>query len=139
VKVVGSGVLLVGGEAFGWCPWVGGGKEKEGGSNEYGLEGNKWNEMKLVNEKGQFEVHDSAWGILGLVWPKPDLLILGLGKEMRPISPKTRQYLNGLGVRIEIQDTRNAAAQFNLLPMERGVGSVCAALIPLGWREGKGC
>lgn len=67
-----------------------------------------------------------------------DLLILGLGKDMRPISPRTRQFINGLGIRVEIQDTRNAAAQFNLLATERGVGSVAAALIPMGWREGVG-
>jgi NADH dehydrogenase [ubiquinone] 1 alpha subcomplex assembly factor 3 len=67
-----------------------------------------------------------------------DLLILGLGKEMRPLSPSTKQYLNNLGIRIDIQDTRNAAAQFNLLATERGVGSVAAALIPLGWQEGVG-
>lgn len=51
---------------------------------------------------------------------------------MRPLSPKTRQYINSLGIRIEIQDTRNAAAQFNLLATERGIGSVAAALIPIG-------
>jgi NADH dehydrogenase [ubiquinone] 1 alpha subcomplex assembly factor 3 len=65
-------------------------------------------------------------------------LILGLGKEMSPISPKTRQRINNLGIRIDIQDTRNAAAQFNLLATERGVESVAAALVPLGWREGVG-
>lgn len=67
-----------------------------------------------------------------------DLLILGLGKDMRPISPKTRQRISSLGIRIDIQDTRNAAAQFNLLATERGVGNVAAALIPLGWQEGLG-
>ena len=51
---------------------------------------------------------------------------------MYPLSPDTRTYLNTLGVRTEVQDTRNAAAQFNLLATERGVGEVAAALIPLG-------
>lgn len=57
---------------------------------------------------------------------------------MRPISPKTRQRINNLGIRIDIQDTRNAAAQFNLLATERGVTSVATALIPIGWTEGVG-
>jgi hypothetical protein len=57
---------------------------------------------------------------------------------MRPISPKTRGYINSLGIRVDIQDTRNAAAQFNLLATERGVGSVAAALIPLGFKDGVG-
>ncbi len=67
-----------------------------------------------------------------------DLLILGLGKEMRPISPRTRQFINSLGVRVDIQDTRNAAAQFNLLATERGITTIAAALIPMGFRDGLG-
>ncbi|KAF7865864.1 hypothetical protein EAF04_006029 [Stromatinia cepivora] len=118
----GSGVLLVGGEAFEWRPWVQG----------EGEEGESEGELELVNGRGQFECADEAWGVLGCVWPRPDLLILGLGKEMRPISPKTRAFINGLGIRIEVADTRNAAAQFNLLATERGVGSVAGALLPIG-------
>jgi hypothetical protein len=57
---------------------------------------------------------------------------------MRPLSPETRRHINGLGMRVEVLDTRNAAAQFNLLATERGVGDVAAALIPIGWREGIG-
>ena len=65
------------------------------------------------------------------------MLILGLGPSMHPLSPETRKHLNSLGIRVELQDTRNAAAQFNLLATERGVGSVAAALIPIGRREAK--
>ncbi|KAK0623636.1 hypothetical protein B0T14DRAFT_545080 [Immersiella caudata] len=113
----GAGALLVGGEAFVWKPW-GQGK-------------------KLVNGKGQWEVNGETFGLLGVVWPRPDLLILGLGKEMRPISPATRRAISALGVRVEVLDTRNAAAQFNLLATERGVMDVAAALVPVGWVEGK--
>lgn len=63
-----------------------------------------------------------------------DMLILGLGASTYPISPETRDYINSLGIRVDIQDTRNAAAQFNLLATERGVGSIAAALIPIGWK-----
>ncbi|KAH8806358.1 hypothetical protein F5882DRAFT_513684 [Hyaloscypha sp. PMI_1271] len=122
VKITGgSGVILVAGEAFNWKPWESG----NGG-------------MKLVNEKGQFDVEDEAWGLFSLVWPKPDLLILGLGKEMRPISQRVRQHLNSLGIRVDIQDTRNAAAQYNLLATERGLNAVAGALIPIGFKEGVG-
>jgi NADH dehydrogenase [ubiquinone] 1 alpha subcomplex assembly factor 3 len=41
-------------------------------------------------------------------------------------------------MRVEVLDTRNAAAQFNLLATERGVSEVAAALIPIGWKEGVG-
>ncbi|KAM3081988.1 hypothetical protein ACMFMG_004448 [Clarireedia jacksonii] len=112
VKITdGDGVLLLGGEAFAWRPWLAAEGKGEG----------------MVNGKGQWEVGEQAWGLLGCVWPRP-----GLGKEMRPLSPTTRAYINGLGIRIDIQDTRNAAAQFNLLATERGVGSVAAALVPIG-------
>ena len=53
-----------------------------------------------------------------------------------PVSPTTRKHISDLGIRLEIQDTRNAAAQFNLLATERGVQQVAAALIPMGWKEG---
>ena len=53
----GSGVLLVGGEAFAWNPW-----KISGGSK-----------ADMVNNKGQFEVDEQAWGILGLVWPRPGM------------------------------------------------------------------
>ena len=64
-----------------------------------------------------------------------EMLILGLGATMRPISPETRRRINELGIRVDIQDTRNAAAQFNLLATERGVGNIAAALVPMGWKE----
>ena len=39
---------------------------------------------------------------------------------------------------MEVLDTRNAAAQFNLLATERGVSDVAAVLIPIGWKDGIG-
>jgi NADH dehydrogenase [ubiquinone] 1 alpha subcomplex assembly factor 3 len=59
----GSGVLLVAGEAFAWSPWEAK-KGKEGALN-------------LVNAKGQFDVEDESWGLLGLVWPKPGMYLFG--------------------------------------------------------------
>ncbi|KAF2024052.1 hypothetical protein EK21DRAFT_79545 [Setomelanomma holmii] len=127
VRIGGSGLLLIGGEAFRWWPWV-----KEGSLDSRGnMTG------RLLNSKGQWEVQPESWGVLELVYPKPDLLIIGTGPNVTPIAPAVRKYLNALGMRLEIQDTRNAAAQFNLLATERGVGQVAAALIPIGWREGR--
>ncbi|KAM0720383.1 hypothetical protein Q7P37_004519 [Cladosporium fusiforme] len=122
MRITGAGVLLVGGEAFKWRPWVRGTDGKEGG--------------KLKNAKGQWDCDRLAWGALDLVWPKPDLLILGTGPGILPISPATRNDLTELGIRVEVQDTRNAAAQFNLLATERGLQQVAAAFVPIGWREG---
>ncbi|KAI0971710.1 hypothetical protein F4678DRAFT_472221 [Xylaria arbuscula] len=116
----GSGVILVGGEAFAWQPWLPRG------------------EPRLLNAKGQWEIPNESFGLLSLIWPRPDLLILGLGPQIRPISPELRRHISSLGMRVEILDTRNAAAQFNLLATERGVNDVAAAFIPIGWKEGIG-
>ncbi|KAI4183231.1 MAG: hypothetical protein L6R41_005504 [Letrouitia leprolyta] len=123
----GSGCLLLSGEAFGWKPW-----EAEGGPQ------NSQGKKQMLNSKGQWEVGEQAWGLLRVVWPKPDLLILGVGAKMVPISERVRRCINELGVRVEVGDTRNAAAQFNLLATERGTGEVAAALVPIGWREPAG-
>ena len=142
----GDGVILVGGEAFSWRPWeIGNGQ--------------------LVNDKGQFEVDDLlAWGVFNIVFPRPgeitffffssfffffffsslltilliyiELLILGIGTTLFPLSPNTKRQINSLGMRVEVLDTRNAAAQFNLLATERGVSEIAAALIPMGWNGG---
>ena len=62
VKIVGGqGVMLVGGEAFAWCPW----------------EAEKSKGKMLVDGKGRFDVEDESWGLLGLVWPKPGWCNLG--------------------------------------------------------------
>ncbi|KEQ72955.1 hypothetical protein M436DRAFT_47636 [Aureobasidium namibiae CBS 147.97] len=123
LKIAGSGVLLVGGDAFNWKPWIREGR-KEG---TIGF---------LRNNKGQWEVAEHSWGLLDAVWPKPDLLILGTGPTIIPVSPETRKHISDLGIRLEVADTRNAASQFNLLATERGVQQVAAALIPIGWKEG---
>lgn len=124
----GAGALLVGGEAFEWRPW------------EAAAAGEGKGEMKLVNKKGQWELQnpEEAFGLLGMVWPRPDLLILGVGPMNAPLGPETRRAISNLGIRVEVLDTRNASSQFNLLATERGVDNVAAALIPLGWKEGRG-
>jgi NADH dehydrogenase [ubiquinone] 1 alpha subcomplex assembly factor 3 len=62
-----------------------------------------------------------------------DLLILGTGTSIQPLEPETRQRIADMGMRLEVLDTRNASAQFNLLAVERGVDQIATALLPLGW------
>lgn len=111
-------------------------KEGTVGEGRVGNEGEGGGTGRLKNPKGQWEVQKEAWGVFDLVWPKPDLLIIGTGPLVMPVSPTTRKHISDLGIRLEIQDTRNAAAQFNLLATERGVQQVAAALVPMGWKEG---
>ncbi|KAF3357103.1 hypothetical protein VdG1_03417 [Verticillium dahliae VDG1] len=94
--------------------------------------------LTLVNKKGQFELPAEAFAVLSLMWPRPDLLVLGVGPTIRPLSPETRKHISALGMRIEVLDTKNASSEFNMLATERGVEDIAAALIPLGWVEGKG-
>ncbi|CCC11475.1 hypothetical protein SMACR_02132 [Sordaria macrospora] len=132
----GSGVLLVGGEAFEWRPWLVVSGQAEVGDEAGGEQKGKEMKRKLINEKGQWVLErEEQWGFLGRLWPRPDLLILGVGPSLRPISPATRALINSMGIRVEVLDTRNAASQYNLLATERGVDQVAAALVPLGWRE----
>ncbi|KAL2760936.1 hypothetical protein ACRALDRAFT_2088164, partial [Sodiomyces alcalophilus JCM 7366] len=120
----GDGALLVGGEAFAWRPWV---------AKEDSETSDTSNKLRLYNERGQLDIPPEAFSVLGLVWPRPDLLVIGTGPTIRPLSPETRRHIGTLGLRVEILDTHNAASQFNLLATERGVGEVAAALIPVGW------
>jgi NADH dehydrogenase [ubiquinone] 1 alpha subcomplex assembly factor 3 len=79
--------------------------------------------------------HFTARPLDGMLMVDQDLLIIGTGPSIRPLSPATRQLISNLGMRVEVLDTRNAASQYNLLATERGVDDVAAALIPLGWKE----
>lgn len=118
----GSGIIIVGGEAFRWRPW----------------DARPSQPFRLLNSKGQWDIDPATLDLLGHLWPRPDLLVLGLGPETRPISPELRRAISALGLRVEVLDTHNAAAQFNLLARERGVDEVAAAMVPIGWQEGIG-
>lgn len=66
MRISGSGLFLVGGEAFRWRPWVREGR-REGSVGENAMTG------KLLNAKQQWEVPEGAWGVLHLVHPKPGM------------------------------------------------------------------
>jgi len=77
LKVVGSGVLLVAGEAFRWSPWIRAGRKEGtigGGGTADDNKGVMSRGGKLLNQRGQWEVDDHVWGVLSLVWPKPGSL-----------------------------------------------------------------
>ncbi len=118
----GAGVLLLDGEAFVWTPWtvVAG----EGPSN-FG---------RLLDRRGILDLPRSSLGILALVYPKPDLLIVGTGRKLWMLSRDTRRYLSEeLGIKVDAMDTANAAAAYNLLATERGPAQVGALMIPDGF------
>jgi NADH dehydrogenase [ubiquinone] 1 alpha subcomplex assembly factor 3 len=71
MRISGSGILLIGGEAFRWRPWLREGRKEGtiggGGTEDDAMTG------KLLNAKGQWEVEMGAWGVLELCWPKPGM------------------------------------------------------------------
>ena len=113
----GSGILLLGGEAFTWRPW-----------------GPTGTITSLLSKTGILNIQQDMFGVLDMLYPKPDLLIIGTGDRLWMLSPKTRAYLESVGIRVEMQDTTNASSTYNLLATERGVEGVGAALLPIGFK-----
>jgi hypothetical protein len=72
MRISGCGILLVGGEAYRWRPWLHKGRKEGtiagGGTGDDAMTG------KLLNAKGQWEVQEQAWGVLELLYPKPGTL-----------------------------------------------------------------
>lgn len=124
----GSGIVLVGGEAWSWKPW-----EVLNGSPEARKIGDL-----LDARRGILHLPQESLGLLELLYPKPDLLIVGTGSRLWMLSQETRRYIaEVLGCKLDVMDTGNASAAYNLLAKERGVdggSGVGALLLPLGWK-----
>ena len=120
----GAGIALLGGEAFLWSPF--GTSTKENGRKSGDESGGGSASMTLA-----FPARSLA--ILEVLHPKPDLVLVGTGKRVWPLTRETREALARLGVRVDVMDTRSASAAFNLLATERGVSGVGGLLLPVGW------
>lgn len=70
-------------------------------------------------ETGFVEIDRSALEFLEVIHPKPEILVVGLGKKSRMLHPNTRKYITGLGIQIELSTTAIAANNFDLLTTER--------------------
>lgn len=120
----GAAVLLIAGEAFAWRPWF----PQLSPSGLLGVPsarpGSKTKVLKL---------DDAALGVLELLYPKPDLLVLGTGGRLWQVDMSVRERLSRLGIRLDVMDTANAAAAYNLLATERGVENIAGAMVPVGW------
>lgn len=112
----GSGALLVDNEIFKWRP-------TERGSEV---------ERKAL-KTGILELGPDVWGMLDVVNPKPELLIVGTGRKTLLLSKQDRNQLTELGIRMDVMDTTHAAAQYNLLATERSPNEIAAALLVDGF------
>ncbi|KAI0053747.1 DUF498-domain-containing protein [Auriscalpium vulgare] len=72
-------------------------------------------------DKDRFEVFE-------VVVPRPEILLLGTGRSVVPPPAPLRQYLNQLGIQVDVMDTWNACTTYNLLAEEGR--RVAAALLP---------
>ncbi|TGZ84316.1 hypothetical protein EX30DRAFT_369604 [Ascodesmis nigricans] len=116
----GSGAMLLHNEAFKW-------RAAERSSEI---------EHKAL-KTGILELPDTVWGILEVIHPKPELLIVGTGNKSLMLSVKDRNRLTELGIRMDVMDTSNAAAQYNLLSTERSGMEIAAALLVYGFGKRK--
>lgn len=67
--------------------------------------------------------------IFNKIHPKPEIAVIGLGKESRVLSESNRRYFSNLGIQLEIGDSNNAAQIFDLLATERP-NVISALLLP---------
>lgn len=70
-------------------------------------------------DTGFIELEQSVLQFLEIIHPKPEILVIGLGKKSRMLHPNSRKFITGLGIQIELSTTAIAANNFDLLTTER--------------------
>lgn len=76
------------------------------------------------------DITPESLAALELLEPKPDLVVIGTGKQIVSLSEDVERYLREIDVKVETGDTANAASTFNVL-VEEG-RCVAGALLPVG-------
>lgn len=72
----------------------------------------------------------SLLSLFKVINPRPEVLVVGLGKRFRMLHPDTKEYFHSLGIKVEVSDTRNACAVWDMLTVERRGDVVGALLLP---------
>lgn len=75
------------------------------------------------------EFGDDVMKLLDKINPKPEILVVGLGKKSRMLSEKNRKQFTELGILLEIGDSLHSARIFDLLATERP-NTIGALLLP---------
>lgn len=84
---------------------------------------------KVVNGFIVYFNEEQILSIFGKVHPKPEILVVGLGKKSRRLSEESRRFFLQLGIQLEVSDSPNAAKIYDLLATERP-GVIAALLLP---------
>lgn len=73
--------------------------------------------------------------VFELVDERPEILLFGTGKRVLPPPGPVREWINGLGIQLDVMNTHDAASTFNMLSEEGR--KVAAILIPAEETERK--
>ncbi|KAH7659160.1 NADH dehydrogenase [ubiquinone] 1 alpha subcomplex assembly factor 3 protein [Dioscorea alata] len=88
------------------------------------------NKLMSWSPKRFSEITVESLSIFQIVRPVPEILILGCGRHIEPVSPELRRFIRSTGMKLEAIDSRNAASTYNILNEEGRI--VAAALLPYG-------
>ncbi|BGP53244.1 hypothetical protein JCM8202v2_000803 [Rhodotorula sphaerocarpa] len=112
-----SPILMIDGNCFLWdvSHPTEGFKTDGTPKNELGMDWDGWSKEKLA--------------VFETLSPRPEMILFGTGPKGLFAPPAVRSYLNGLGIQVDVLDSRNASATFNLLQEEGR--RVAAALYPV--------
>ncbi|KAF8477464.1 hypothetical protein BDZ91DRAFT_709300 [Kalaharituber pfeilii] len=130
-EIRGDGVFLLNNEVFRWKALLS--EPKVGNTGALNDVTELSNASQKAKKTGLLEFSNEVWGLLDVVYPKPDLLILGTGHRTLLLHPNSRKRIQEMGISLDVMDTHNAAAQYNLLATERPGAQVAAALLPAGF------
>jgi NADH dehydrogenase [ubiquinone] 1 alpha subcomplex assembly factor 3 len=80
--------------------------------------------------------NEKYFEIFEVVVPRPEILLLGTGKTIAQPPPSIRQYINQLGIQLDVMDSSNASSTYNLLSEEgRRVAAALLPLVPHTWNK----
>ncbi|KAM0854336.1 hypothetical protein ACQ4PT_050491 [Festuca glaucescens] len=88
------------------------------------------NKIMTWTPKTFADITAESLSIFKVVHPIPEILILGCGKYVQPVSPELRKFIRSTGMKLEAIDSRNAASTYNILNEEGR--PVAAAVLPFG-------
>ncbi|KAL6452125.1 Ndufaf3 NADH dehydrogenase [ubiquinone] 1 alpha subcomplex assembly factor 3 [Candida maltosa Xu316] len=86
---------------------------------EVDLKTSKDDSTLVIENDWYVKLGDDVLNVFKLVHPKPEILVIGLGKKSRMLSIENRDFFSKLGIQLEISDSNNAAQIFDLLATER--------------------
>ncbi|SNX81574.1 uncharacterized protein MEPE_00279 [Melanopsichium pennsylvanicum] len=90
-----------------------------------------WLGVEKIEAGKKLKVTDKVkqvFRVFELVDERPEILLFGTGKRVLPPPGPVREYLNGLGIQLDVQSTHDAASTYNMLTEEGR--KVAAILIP---------